>query len=366
MVTGGPIQAPHNLQAAEAVALTIQQRPASQLQLDVPAELDELIRRAIDPDPTARHASAMDLRTELVTFLNRWDRSCNAQSLATYMAETFSGRGAGGSGKPSFAFGEATSHWFSHGDEVRRVEDPAASLETPRRKKPKGGFAAGSTVMAVEESGLGKGRHLRAWALVAGLVGVVAVVVLIVANLGDRPVVKKGEADKTPEEAAQGAYAGPIQVKSQPEQVVIFVDGDMVEPQGDPKRLMGLRAGKRRFKLVAPGYLPWEGDVELVPDEPRVIDHALEDVKVALTVRSKPSKALVFVDGKRIGRAPRTLSDLSAAKTHKVILKARRHEALEFEIAPADWPEDVGAALVVEKTLKKLQKKRKRRRRRRP
>ncbi|MBW2702276.1 MAG: serine/threonine protein kinase [Deltaproteobacteria bacterium] len=378
LLTGTSITAPENPQAAESVAHAILQRPASSIQPDVPSELDDLIRRATSPDPAARPDSAMAMRVEVMTFLNRWDRSVDAGSLAAYIVESLSsaagqagaagqtgvaGEG-GGRRRPGFAFGEATSHWFASGDEVERVNFESEPAPAPK-KKPKGGFAAGSTVMAVEESGLGRGRHLQAWALVGGLLLLVGLVILmVVMSSGDEAAVASVQPDDELNAPAAGSYSGPVQIHSKPEQVVIFVDGDMMEVQGQPPRIMGLRAGTRRFRLVAPGYLPWEGDVELAADAPKVIEQELKERRGDITFRSKPTKAWIYLDGKKVGRTPKTFANLSAASAHKIILRARRHKPLRFEIQPSDWPERLDQAFVLEKTLDKVKRKRRSRRRR--
>ncbi|MBN2494181.1 MAG: serine/threonine protein kinase [Deltaproteobacteria bacterium] len=359
LLTGSKLHAERDTGAADIVR-AIQQRPPSSIHADIPADLDALVLRTVSLDPAARPPSAMDLRTELLTFLNRWDRQVDADALSSFLVETLSERKSGTDERVGFAFGEATSHWFARGDELvkadaEELEDGDAEGRAKRER-----FAAGSTVMAVEAADLGTGRHTKAWLLVGGIACVMALVTwMVVSGLGDKgkPTVKIVE----PEPRAEG-FAGAVEIKTTPAEVLIFVDGDLVEPMGNPPRLMSQRAGKRRIRLMAPGYLPWEGDLVLEKDKPSVLDQTLVERKGKLVLQSQPPKALIFLDGKKAGRTPTTIEDLSAATTHKVVLRARKFAPVEFEIKPADWPEDVEAALVVEKKLEKQTRKRRRRR----
>jgi hypothetical protein len=237
---------------------------------------------------------------------------------------------------------------------------PDALAQEPLMAPPKGGgFLAGSTVMAVEQSGLGMKRHLKAFGIVGGVVvAVVLVVVLVLRNLSKDP---EKDSPKDPRvEANAGGFAGPLQVKSEPEGVLIFVDGDPVRMVGNPPRVLNLRSGKRRLRLMAPGYLPWETDLVMEKDKPSLVEQKLEPRIGKLVVRSKPKGALIFLDGKRVGRTPKTIDKLSAAKAYKIALRAKRYQLLKFELRPSDWPDDPAAVLEIDKQLTRPAKRKKR------
>ncbi len=364
LLTGLKLNA-HSAGGPQVVLQAMQARPPSTVHADIPAELDGLIARATAPDPSARFASAEQMRAELLAFLQRWDRQTDADGLSSFLVEALSGRSAG---KPAggFAFGEATSHWFAEGDELVRADPiepaepapPTEAVVVPEMVAPAGNFSAGSTVMAVEAGGLGKRRHLKAFGIVAGGAAIVVLlVVLIVSSLSDGPT---PQPKKDPPEAPDtSGFAGPVQVKIVPDNALVFVDGDPVEPAGDPPRIMNLRAGQRRFKIVAPGFLAWEGDVVLERSAPKVIEQELAPRTGTVVLKSKP-RALVFFGGKRLGRTPVRIPDVQAPKVHKVVLRARRHLPLKFDIKPSDWPDDPAAELVVEKQLKKKGRRRRR------
>lgn len=363
---------------ARIVAQTMQARPPSGVHADIPADLDTVVLRAAALDPDARFASAGLMRQELQAFLARWDRRLDPEALSAFLVEALSGRSAG-KREGGFAFGEATSHWFAQGEELVRTDpdlgellgdlpDPAPGdrpdAGEPLMVPPKGSFSAGSTVMAVEQSGLGRSRQVKAFGIVAGGLLVAGVLVaLVLGSLSGKPEAPRPAVE--PLESKNEGFSGPVQVKTVPDGVLVFVDGDPVESLGNPPRILNLRAGKRRFKLIAPGYLPWEGDVELEQGLPRTIEQVLEVHTGTLVVRSRPPRAMAFFDGKRVGQTPVRIPNVSAAKAHKLVLQAKRHVPFKLEIRPGDWPEDPQAEFVLEHELVPIAKKKPPKRRRR-
>jgi serine/threonine-protein kinase len=377
LLSGNKLKATSEGSQAQAVLQAARARPPSSVHPDIPVELDELILRCMSDSPDQRPASTEGMLTELSVFLSRWDRKVDAEVVAGFLVDTLTGRLGEKKDRASFAFGEATSEWMARGDRLIPVGDrlpppsghlPAAQPEPsePDFKPPKGKFKGGETVMAIQEGGLGKGRQLKTFLLV-GTVLVVAIlaIVLVVSSLGgeEEDASRKVDQPATGQPAASEGFAGAVQVKTTPDGALVFVDGDPVKPEGQPPRIMGLRAGTHRIKLLLPGYVPWEGDVVLETGKPHSIEQTLPVRRGKLVLSSSPSRAIVYLNGKRVGRTPKTL-DLPANRTHKLVLKHRRRQA-RFQIETTDWPEDPDAELKIEKTLKKKSRRRRRRRRRR-
>ena len=363
----------HDSGESESIYGAISSRLPSSVYTDIPVDLDNAIQKAVNPEPDGRFASAGQMREELNSFLIHWDKQVDPPMLSSFLVEALSGRSAGKSGG-GFAFGEATSHWFSEGEDLLRMDPLAASSPAPEAAPvpesepdfappPKGSFTAGSTVMAVEQSGLGKKRHLKTSMYVgAGILAVALLMIFVISGLSSKPDLQ--EAKPKIEEKQEQGFSGPVQVTTDPPGALIFVDGDPVKPAGSPPRILNLRSGKRRFKLLAPGYIPWEGDVELVTSQPKDISKSLEPIVGTVVIRSKPSRAKVYMDGKRKGHTPISIENVSGAKAHKLVLKRRGYLPVRFEINPSDWQYDKEAKLVFEKELKRPKKRRRRRRRR--
>ncbi len=395
LLTGIKLQSKGEESDIQSVLQAARSQPPSSVHADVPGELDRLVARVMEEDPAGRPATAVDLLGELSKFLDRWDRKVDAAGLATYLVDTLSGRGGqkAGPDKAGFAFGEATSQWMAQGENLEELvkihpvsggdqappatepareqapestqgpASPEQLLEAEFKPPPKRRFSTGQTVMAILQGGLGKRRQLKTLLLLLGGAAlVILVVAFIISSLGGEDEIEKETVEK-PQPAPVEAFAGAVQFKTQPEGALIFVDGDLVEPEGRPPRVMGLRAGMHRIKLMQPGYLPWEKDITFEADKPRVIEQKLEERFGDVVFTSKPSKAKIYLDGELVGRTPKTVENLSAAKSHRVVLKARgrRWEPLRFSIEPPDWPEEIDAELKVEKKLNKRKRRRRRR-----
>ena len=356
---------------ADNVSLQMQDLPPSSVYPDIPEELSQTILSTAAEDHTRRPESASVLREELIGFLNRWDKQADANGLSAFLIEVLSGRSAGKK-QAGFSFGEATSHWFVEAEEIVRLngsrppesleqeeeenEEPINNLATTNNQKPS--FAAGSTMMAVEQGGLGKYRH---GSTIAILSAAATVLLLIVGGLFffDWPT-----DEDTPPSAHisnQVGFAGAVEFQTSPPGALIWVDGTMVKPVGNPPRVFNVRAGQRRIKLVVPGYSPWEDDVNLAADKTQTITRELSIRHGNLTIRSQPDNALILMNGKRIGHTPHTLPNQAANLEHRFELRARGHQSKKFKVSPADWPEDPKADLILDKKLtrtKKLRRKR--------
>jgi serine/threonine protein kinase len=394
----------------EAIARTINQAPPSSIHADIPVELDRLLASAMSENPSARPATAGIMRTELDAFLDRWDRKIDADALSSFLVDALSGRMGQKKENVSFAFGEATSQWMARGENMEElvripvtgdfVQDsqapasaPAAAptpapapsaapqpddllsgvpfaqqppsdasqVTEPVSAPPKGKFAGGETVWAIKEGGLGKGRQLKNLVIVLlGVALLAAVTVLVVWQLASKEDKVKKKVVKPPP-AEEEKFAGALSVTTQPDGAIVLVDGDPVERQGDPPRIMGLRAGDHSIKLVVPGYEPWQGDVSLQAEKPFVLEQKLKQRHGKLVIDSQPRKAWVFIDGKRIGRTPRTIANLPLGKAHKIVLFRKRYSKLQWEIGPSDWPDYPASELKVTKKLTKPARRRRRR-----
>ncbi len=380
LLTGQKLHASDRSEKRQTLIETVNARPPSSVFTDIPTELDRVVQSCLGENPTDRPPSADALRGTLTAFLKHWDHQANAESLAALLLDTFSGRSPQ---KGRFSFGEATSQWLAQGDELQRVTPEAAperqppstgpaieelpaptdapgSVPTPLGKleageppyqAPQKRFAGGETVMAIEAGGLGKKRQKTT---LLRLGGVLAAVILLAALLVYSLVRDTGETVQTGAGPSGNRFAGAVELKVTPEGALVFVDGDLVKPQGNPPQLLNLRPGPHRIKLIHPGYLNWEGDVNLEADQPFVIERGLEERTGTLLITSTPPGAILIQDGTRpLGKTPYTFNNYLVRKSMKLTLDLKGYHPVKVAVEPSDWPEEATAELKIEKKLEK-------------
>ncbi|NMB75276.1 MAG: protein kinase [Myxococcales bacterium] len=391
ILTGQKLRSAGDEAGIQGVLAAARQRPPSRVHPDIPVELDEAVFAAMAEEPTLRPQNAEALRERLMGFLQRWDRQADAEALSAFLVDTLSGRARSHQQNARFAFGEATSQWMARGENLEELvkltpsqketadgflqdfgpgaaaapEPPAPAAPVVSREPapsdaasaplmeapPRGRFSTGETVMAVEASGLGRGRL---WKNLAWVLGALALLGLAGYWFATRLTAGAGAtaaADAGP--APVEKYAGEIQLKVTPEVAVVLIDGDPYRPDGNPPKLLGVRAGTHRVRLVSPGHLPWEGELTFVADQPGLIEQTLSPRKGKLTLKSDPPGADIFIDNKKVGRTPKTFEGFEAHREHAVVLRAKKYKDLKFKIERTDWPEDVEAPLLLEKKLER-------------
>jgi serine/threonine protein kinase len=376
LLTGLKLHSQGQSEKGQGLIEAVCARPPSSVFIDIPTELDRVVQNCLGQNPLDRPPSADALRSTLKAFLQRWDHQANSESLAALMLETFSGKSHH---KGGFSFGEATSQWLAQGDELQRITPDAAKDDQPQpsvpepltadaaalvampigdldHQAPRPGFAGGETVMAVEAGGLGKKRQQTALLRLGGVLGaLVLLVVLIMYSL----IRDTGETSQTNTSSASNQFAGAVDLKVTPEDALVFVDGDLVKPEGNPPKLLNLRPGPHRIKLMQPGYILWEGDVKLEADQPFVIEKVLEERKGKLVITSIPSGAILIQDGQRLlGKTPYTIENYLVKKSMRLLLELKGYQAARVVVEPSSWPEDPKAELKIEKKLeRKIEKK---------
>jgi len=108
---------------------------------------------------------------------------------------------------------------------------------------------------------------------------------------------------------------GDLQVNSNPSGAEVFIDD---EQKGiTPVALVDLPKGNRRVTLKKEGFDPWQGTVEIIPLKNVHISADLITIYGSLDISSDPSEALIFIDGKKVGKTPLLLEKIQKGK-HKI------------------------------------------------
>lgn len=117
--------------------------------------------------------------------------------------------------------------------------------------------------------------------------------------------------------------SGAAEIDSTPPGAAVTLDGVLLR-QKTPVVLESIATGSHSLKVGKYGFLAWEGDFRILPDEKTVLSVTLDyriDGMLDLLVRSSPPGAAVTVDGETTNQVtPATFGDLSPG-AHRVRLE---------------------------------------------
>ncbi|MCB9522062.1 MAG: PEGA domain-containing protein [Myxococcales bacterium] len=113
-----------------------------------------------------------------------------------------------------------------------------------------------------------------------------------------------------PVTAAPAVTTATLNVTSFPSGARVRIDGKWQTHEATPTRY-AIPAGRPvELRVQLENYEPFESRVTLEPGQTETVHARLERIRGAITIESKPSGALVTVDGRDVGRTPLTVNDL--------------------------------------------------------
>ncbi|GAX59732.1 hypothetical protein SCALIN_C04_0220 [Candidatus Scalindua japonica] len=136
---------------------------------------------------------------------------------------------------------------------------------------------------------------------------------------------------------------GSINIKSDPPQSEIFIDG--IESGTTPAVINDLSPETHKIDIKMDGYSVWSENVEVVANEVKQVDAALQQITGSVSVNSEPSGASIIIDGKISGTTPEIITDIKPGKyLLEVSLKGYEKWSEKIEVA-ADKENTVTALL---------------------
>ncbi len=127
---------------------------------------------------------------------------------------------------------------------------------------------------------------------------------------------------------AQGNVGAMVRTERTGIVVTSPVDGAMASVNGGEKKLMplpvSLEAGRHKVAVTAPGFAPFEKEVDIVAGQNRAVEAELVALPVGLTIKTD-SGAAVRVNGKSVGSAPFATPVKLDAGTYFIEVSRRGH-----------------------------------------
>ena len=111
---------------------------------------------------------------------------------------------------------------------------------------------------------------------------------------------------------------GSLMIISNPSDARIFIEGK--KAGRTPEAIAELKSGKYSVEIKLEGYQIWSEDAEVIPGEETIVKAVLQEKPGSIIIKSKPSDAKIFIDGRETGTTPETISDLESG-AHIVELK---------------------------------------------
>ena len=105
---------------------------------------------------------------------------------------------------------------------------------------------------------------------------------------------------------------GAISIKSDPSNAMILIDGK--KAGATPTTIKDLSPGTHKVNISMNGYSVWSESVEVEAEKEKELTAELLEIRGTVNINSKPSGALILLDGKEAGTTPQTITDLTTGK----------------------------------------------------
>ncbi|MBC8552808.1 MAG: PEGA domain-containing protein, partial [Candidatus Brocadiales bacterium] len=136
--------------------------------------------------------------------------------------------------------------------------------------------------------------------------------------------------------------AGSVSINSEPSNAMILIDSK--KAGSTPKTLTGIKPGMHQVEVSMDGYETWSESVEVRSDKENAIAAVLLAITGSISMKSTPSEATIFLDGKEVGTTPDTIRPV-AIGTHEIEVKKDGH---------AEWKKKLNVKKGKEITLNAL------------
>ena len=119
---------------------------------------------------------------------------------------------------------------------------------------------------------------------------------------------------------------GSVNIKSQPDNAKIYLDGKSVGTT--PESIASMNPGIYEIKVEMENYDVWTETVNVEIGKENAITAVLQRSTGSIMVESKPTNAIIFVDGKKIGHTPEIVMS-SAKGTHVIEVRMEGYDTWE-------------------------------------
>ncbi len=144
-------------------------------------------------------------------------------------------------------------------------------------------------------------------------------------------------------------WMGSLAITSDPAGAEVYLDGDYVGTTvlNKPVKVDDLIEGRYNVKLIAGGYVDWQGEIVVMPKMSQSFNVPLIAKPGSMTISSEPPEAEVYLDNNLVGKTPLTLKEVAEGEHDLRIVKETYKEWTRKVVVRSFQPTDVKVSLEV-------------------
>ncbi len=144
-------------------------------------------------------------------------------------------------------------------------------------------------------------------------------------------------------------WMGSLAITSDPAGAEVYLDGDYVGTTvlNKPVQVDDLIEGRYNVKIIAGGYVDWQGEIVVMPKMSQSFNVPLIAKPGSMTISSEPPEAEVYLDNNLVGKTPLTLKEVAEGEHDLRIVKETYKEWTRKVVVRSFQPTDVKVSLEV-------------------
>ncbi len=144
-------------------------------------------------------------------------------------------------------------------------------------------------------------------------------------------------------------WMGSLKITSDPAGAEVYIDGDYVGTTAlkTPVRVDNFIEGRYNVKLIAGGYVDWQGEIVVLPKMSQSFNIPLIMKPGSMTISSEPPDAEVYMDNNLVGKTPLTLKEVAEGGHDLRIVKETYQEWSQKVVVRSFQPTDIMVTLEV-------------------
>ena len=122
---------------------------------------------------------------------------------------------------------------------------------------------------------------------------------------------------------------GSVSIESEPVEAMVIINDQEVGTT--PITIADLKTGAYNLEVVMDGYEKWIEKIEIKSNEENSITATLRKITGSINIKSKPTKAIIYLDGKELGTTPDNIGSIDVG-SHEVEISIEGYKSWKKSI----------------------------------